>query len=233
MTYQVKTKKFQGPLDLLLQLIEERKLPITEFSLAEVTQQFLLHIKSLGEINPNILADFLTIASKLLVIKSKALLPSLEEDIEDIEEGGLTLADQLTLYKKFKAAAQKIRTMEAKNNYMYERESSTQVASFFPDPAISPNRLRSAMLMVAKTLEEIIRLPKHVVKEVISIAEKIKHLQAALSEKIEFKLSEAIKNKDKTETIVTFLALLEMIKQKILTVDQESLFSEIKVRKHT
>jgi len=231
MSYHVKTDKFQGPLDLLLQLIEEQKLPISEVSLAEVTQQFLDHIRGMGEINAQLLADFLTVATKLLIIKSKALLPALAEEFEE-EEQGTDLAQQLLLYKKFKIIAAALRTQEAKDQYSFVKITRfNTITHFYPDPELTLERLAEAMGSVALALEEIIRLPQKVVAEVISITDKITELQGLISKKAEMSLSEAIKSGDKTETIVTFLALLELIKQRILSVEQESLFADIHIKR--
>src|SRR3989344_813986 len=101
---QIKTEQFEGPLDLLLQLIEDQQLDISTLALARVTEQFLQHIKDLQVKIPVNLADFLVIAAKLLVIKSKSLLPNLELGIEE-EEAAFDLTAQLLLYKKYKEAA--------------------------------------------------------------------------------------------------------------------------------
>src|SRR5271157_1047111 len=100
----VKLKQFEGPLDLLLSLIEERKLDITQIALAEVTEQFLQYIKQLQQIDPTVLADYLSIAAKLLVIKSRAILPTLEVQEKD-EDASFDLEARLILYKQFKEAA--------------------------------------------------------------------------------------------------------------------------------
>ncbi|MBI4054335.1 MAG: segregation/condensation protein A [Candidatus Doudnabacteria bacterium] len=229
--YQVHTEKFQGPLDVLLQLIEEQKLDITEISLAQVTEQFLNHIKKLNPVEPNLLADFLTVASKLLVIKSKTLLPALAEELED--ESGMDLTKQLLQLKKFKEIAKYIKKLEQKNRFsLVHNPAIGEITTFYPDPTVSLNRISAAMRSLALSLEEIVRLPKEIIKEVISIADKIKQLQQFLTQKIEFKLSEAVQKKSKTEIIVTFLALLELVKQRILSVEQEELFAEIVIKKN-
>jgi segregation and condensation protein A len=231
--YTVQLEKFQGPLDVLLQLIEEQKLPITEISLAQVTQQFLDHIKTLASVDPNVLADFLTVASKLLVIKSKSLLPTLAEELEADEEA-TDLTYQLLQFKKFKEVAKHLRALEAKNRWSYSRDVVTEdYISFYPDPNATLGRLHSAVQSVCRSLEEITRLPKQIVKEVISIAQKIRELQNFLSQKIEMRLSEAIKSKSRTEIIVTFLAMLELVKQRILSVEQESVFADITIKKRS
>src|SRR3989344_4165548 len=95
-----KVHTFEGPLDLLLQLIEEKKLPITKIAITEVTEQFLQHLKTLEKIRPEILADFLVVAAKLLVIKSRSLLPSLE--VGEEENVGADLTNQLLLLKQYR-----------------------------------------------------------------------------------------------------------------------------------
>src|SRR3989338_70113 len=119
---QIKTAQFEGPLDLLLQLIEEQRMDISTVALAGVTEQFLAYIKNLQEKNPINLADFLIIAAKLLVIKSKSLLPNLELGIEE-EETAFDLTAQLLQYKKFKEAAKYLRNLDARRKQSWPRES--------------------------------------------------------------------------------------------------------------
>lgn len=230
MAYQVQLEKFQGPLDVLLQLIEEQQLPISEISLAAVTQQFLRYIKTLQNISPDLLADFLTVASKLIVIKSKSLIPTLEEELEEDEATDLT--EQLIQFKKYKEVAKYLQALESKRKIMYFGEGNAHItASFFPDVSVTVSRLHAAMQSLARSLEDITSIPKQVVREIISIKDKIRDLQETLSRKLEFKLFETLKSSSKTEKIVTFLAILELIKERILTVEQEMLFSDITIRR--
>src|SRR5579864_3115787 len=98
---KIKIKQFEGPLDLLLSLIEQQQLDITQIALAQVTEQFLQYIRQLELVDPTVLADYLSIAAKLLVIKSKAILPTLEVEPEE-EDAGIDLEAKLLLYKQFK-----------------------------------------------------------------------------------------------------------------------------------
>jgi segregation and condensation protein A len=230
---QIKIQQFSGPLDLLLQLIEEQKMDITEISIASVTEQFLQHLKRLQIIEPTGLADYLSMAAKLLVIKSKSILPSLQLDEEE-QEVARDLEAQLLLYKQFKEAAKFLKKLDNRRKQSFIREVSfAEKINFYPDPDIDGKALHRAILKVLSGIEEINNLPKGTVKEAISIQEKINSLQALISEQIESSLSQIIAGaKDKTEVIVTFLALLELIKQKILTVDQEQIFSDIIIKKY-
>lgn len=232
-TPHFKVHAFEGPLDLLLQLIEERKLPINEIALGEVTEQFLQHLKALEQIHPEILVNFLSVAGKLLVIKSRALLPTLAIPDEE-EEAAADLASQLLILKKYREAAKALKTFDNRRRQSFEREPFLgQAVVFFPDPQLDINSLAAAAGRVTQSLAEIVQLPQHHVAEVISISEKIESLQKILSEKVEIALKDLLKtSKSRTEVIVTFLALLELIKQQILTVEQEQLFAEIIIRKN-
>jgi segregation and condensation protein A len=228
----VKVAQFEGPLDLLLNLIEQRQLDITQIALAEVTEQFLQYIKQLDHINPTVLADYLAIAAKLLVIKSKAILPTLEIEPEE-EDAAIDLEAKLLLYKQFKEVAKYLKKLDNRRKQGFSRSLTfEEKISFFPDPNITTQELHSAILTVLSGLKELDNLPKAKVKEAISIQEKINHLQSHLSQQVETKLSDLLKSaKNKSEVIITFLALLELIKQKIFVAEQETLFADVVIKK--
>ena len=229
---KVKVEQFEGPLDLLLQLIENQELDITALSLANVTEQFLDYVKQLQEKDPTNLADFLAIAAKLLVIKSKALLPNLEIGIEE-EEAAFDLTAQLLLYKKYKEAGRYLKRLDLTRKQSWAREVDFQDRiTFLPDPDVSVQTLHTSLKDLATELREIVRLPQQIMTEVVSITEKIEHIQKLIADKIETSLSSLLKEaKTKTEVVVTFLALLELVKQRILTVEQNELFSDITIKK--
>ena len=229
---EVKIEQFNGPLDLLLQLIEQQKMDITQISIAAVTDQFLQHVKALQTVEPTTLADFLSVAAKLLVIKSKAILPTLQLEKEE-EEIATDLEAKLILYKQFKEVAKHLKFLDARRNQSFTREITfEEKINFYPDPEVTKEILHVNILKVLEGLEEINNLPKATVKEVISIQQKIDDLQIIISNQIETSLSKLISSaKDKTEVIVTFLALLELIKQRVLTVEQEQIFSDIIIKK--
>ncbi len=231
---KIKVAQFEGPLDLLLQLIEEQKLEITQISLASVTEQFLEHLRSQTGLKPQELADWLVIAAKLLVIKSKALLPALNLAPEE-EQEATDLALQLYQYKRYKEAARYLAGLDSKRRQGFCRHAGfAEKITFYPDSRITPALLHSAMRYLAKTLEEIASLPKQILEEVVSISEKIGDVQKIIQEKVELKLKELLSNtRSKTELIVTFLALLELVKQKILTVEQEAIFSDIIIKRRS
>lgn len=233
MRIKLEQHQFEGPLDLLLQLIEGQQMDITALSLANVTEQFLAYVRNLQEKNPINLADFLIIAAKLLVIKSKALLPNLEFGIEE-EESAYDLTQQLLIYKKFKEVAKHLRLMDVKRKQSWTRDVDfSDLVTFVPDPEVTVDTLTDKLRTLATELREIVKLPEKVMEEVVSITEKINHIQTLISEKVETSLSALLKDaKSKTEVIVTFLALLELTKQKILSLDQEEHFADIIIKKY-
>ncbi len=220
-------------MDLLLSLIEAQKLDITSIALAQVTEQFIQYIRDLEHVDPTILADYLSIAAKLLVIKSKAILPTLELEPEE-EEAAVDLESRLILYKQFKEVAKYLKTLDSRRQQSFTRTLTFEErVSFFPDPAVTPDTLRSAILKVVEGLKELDSLPKAKIKEAVSIQEKINNLRDHLSEQVETKLSELVKTaKNKHEVIITFLALLELVKQRLFVAVQDSLFTDITIRKY-
>jgi segregation and condensation protein A len=229
---QIKVDQFEGPLDLLLQLIEEQQLDVSTLALAKVTEQFLNYVKNLQEKNPINLADFLIIAAKLLVIKSRSLLPNLELGIEE-EESAFDLAAQLLIYKKFKEAGKYLKKLDLRRQQSWTREVEfSDRVTFLPDPEITTEILAQNLRNIASELKDIVRLPQQTMKEVVSISEKILHIQKLISEKVETSLSNLLKEaKSKTEVIVTFLALLELTKQRIVSLEQTEHFADIIIKK--
>ena len=227
-----KVHQFEGPLDLLLSLIEQQELDITKIALAQVTEQFLEHIRQLEHVDPMVLADYLSIAAKLLVIKSKAILPTLEVESEE-EEPGADLESRLLMYKQFKEVAKYLKALDSRQQQGFTRLLSFEErVSFFPDPQVTTKHLHQSILQVLQGIKELDNLPKAKIKEAISIQEKIDHLRTSLSSQVETRLSHLLATaKNKSEVIVTFLALLELIKQRIFIADQESLFAEVVIKR--
>jgi segregation and condensation protein A len=230
---RVQVEQFEGPLDLLLQLIEEQQMDITALSLGNVTEQFLEYVRNLQEKNPINLADFLIIAAKLLVIKSKALLPNLEFGIEE-EETAFDLAQQLLIYKKYKEAARFLKRFDLGRYQSWAREVDfSDRVTFVPDPEVTVDVLAQTLSNLASELKEIVKLPEKVMEEVVSISEKINHIQRLIADKVQTSLSDLLKGaKNKTDVIVTFLALLELTKQRILSLEQTEHFADIIIRKN-
>jgi len=231
MVYHTKLDKFEGPLDLLLELIEGQKLDIAEVSLAKVADQYLEYISQREKITLESLADFLTVASKLILIKSKALLPTLEFSDEE-EKEILDLEKQLAEFKKFKDISIRIGKMSESKRISFSREKFVAIKTFFyPPENINVFDFKKYFVKVLSEIPMFEKLEEEMVREVITLEERINHLHDFIKGKIETSFAELVLNaEDKVDVIVSFLAMLEMVKQKIIHVDQGELFSEIKLR---
>ena len=221
-------------MDLLLSLIEEQKLDITRVSLAKVADQYLEYINRQEGISLANLADFLTVASRLILIKSKAMLPILELTSE--EEGEIEdLEKQLALYRQYKEVSRRIGKMYSSNRISRARESFSGIKLFFyPPKDINIFDLKKFFEKIISEIPVIEKLEEEMVKEVVTLEEKIGELQETLRSRIESTFSELTSGaKDKIEIIVSFLAMLELVKQRIIQVEQDSLFKEIKMKLKT
>lgn len=226
MSVQFKIEHFEGPLDLLLQLIEQEELTISEVSLAKVTEQYLGHITH-TPVLPDELADFLLVASKLLLIKSKTLLPDL-----NIPDEGPSLADQLRMYKEYVEASKEILAMIKKKRFAFPRELPPRQEGFFPPKTITAAKLELVFDGILQSLAPLIALPKAALSRAVSIKEKIAVIQDLLRRELQSHFSHIVANaKNKTEVIVSFLALLELVKQRLVDVEQGELFTDIAIRK--
>lgn len=226
--YKVNIEKFEGPLDLLLQLIEKEKLNITEISLEKVTNQFLEYINKLEQIEAENLADFLIIASQLILIKSRALLPELDLPGED-EISAEELALRLKEYKKFKDQAQKINEIYENNKVSFEQEFYLQKGNIFaPGKNLTDESLLGAMRSIFFSFSKFKELARKTVRQTVSIKEKIIYLQKLISKEAKIKFKNIVnKTKNKLDAVVSFLALLELVKQQVIEVDQKKIFSDI------
>ena len=231
MVYQAKLDKFEGPLDLLLELIEGQKLDITEVSLAKVADQYLEYISQKEKITLESLADFLTVASKLILIKSRALLPTLEFSDEE-EKEIFDLEKQLAEFKKFKGISISIGKMSESKRISFSREKFVAIKTFFyPPENINIFDLKKYFVEVLSEIPAFEKLEEEMVREVITLEEKISHLHDFIKGKIEVSFSELISTaEDKIDVVISFLAMLEMVKQRIINVEQNSLFENIKMK---
>ncbi len=231
---QIKIEKFEGPLSLLLKLIEKEEMDITEISLAGIADQYVEYIRNSNNINPENMADFLVVAARLLLIKSKALLPYLypeeEQEIEEFEQ-------QLKMYKEFLEAAKKINLMLGKKKFMFAREFNRKAVLANANIFSPPKSLKlSDMKIIFKDLLTRVKPPEKLEEETldykINIEDKILSIQQMLVNRIKFSFNKIINNaKNKTEVIVSFLAMLELEKQRELSIRQNDLFEDIIINK--
>ena len=228
--YNVKLEKFEGPLELLLELIEKEKLSITELNLARVTDQYLEHIRDNQGIHLENLADFLSVAAKLILIKSRALLPVLKLSEEDEEEIG-DLTRQLEEYKKFKEISAQMGKLASLGRISYARPAYFGLkAVFYPPENLTAMDLKNYFEKVLLDVPSVQILQEELVGEIVTLEERISDLEVTLRKKMETCFSEVVAQaKDKVDVIISFLAMLEMVKQRMIYVEQSELFNEIKL----
>jgi segregation and condensation protein A len=225
--YQVTLEKFEGPLDLLLQLIENNKLDICEISLSQITNAYLGELGKISH-NSNELAEFIVIATKLLYIKSKELLPSMinKEDEQEIADLEAALAE----YQKYKKAARQFENILAKDKRSFsKRIKKREVISFSPPKDLDKQNLWQIFTDVLSQAEDKYE-EKKVSTAQISLEDKKKEvLNQVRNGQVNFK-SLLKKSRTKTEMILTFLAILDMIKQREIIAKQTKNFADFTIR---
>lgn len=232
MAYRITLEQFEGPLDLLLSLIEKEKLDITQVSLAKVTDQYLRYIEQEEVISLANLSSFLSVAARLLLIKSRALLPVLQFS-NDEEESMDDLENRLKVYKRFREAASMIGTLLFQGRRSHIRESFLGLRSvFYPPSHLTVADIRKHFVDVLGEIPVFEALPEEEMRTIITLEEKILHLKNSLLERAESSFSELTHQAaDRVEIIVSFLAVLEMVKQRVIFVEQEKFFSDIRIKR--
>lgn len=222
---------YQGPLDLLLQLIEREELDITKVALSQVTDQYLAHVRTLEHHNLQDIADFLIIAARLILIKSEALLPRPPERKPGEEDPGEELARQLILYKKYKELSEMLRHREDEGLRTYLRTAAPPKA----DPKLDVSNLSIedlwkavnralALLPEGPSVSDVVVPPK------ITIRDKIRRIQQRLRGEGRVRFFDLlVEAQSRVEIMVTFLAILELVKQRRASALQEKLFGDIVV----
>ena len=227
--YTIETDVFEGPLDLLLQLIEKQELDITQLSLAKVTDQYLEHLNLIHDRDPLEVSAFLVIAAQLVLIKSKVLLPVESDEISDLEiEGGEDLVRQLLEYKKFKNAGAWFHEREELNLRTYFRTAPPQKMPEILDLSnISIFDIAAIYQEIIYAQEELKPIEDVVTISTITLKNRINAIVTHFKTISHAKFSSLIDQNTKLEIIVTFLALLELIKNHLIQASQPEIFGEI------
>jgi segregation and condensation protein A len=232
--YQVSLPVFEGPLDLLLHLIERQELDITDVSLAQVTNQYLEYLARLADRDPEDLADFLVVAARLLLIKSRVLLPqpSHPSGLTDEDEGD-DLVRQLIEYKKFKEAAGWLRTLEEQGLHAYVRlPGPPPVERVIDLGGVSLDDLLAAVREALAVQAPVPSVDGAVPPIVITIADRMALIERETTggRTASFRglLADA---RSRLEVIVTLLAILEMVKQLRIRIRQDQRFGDIRIER--
>jgi segregation and condensation protein A len=233
-SYQIDTPVYQGPLDLLLELIETAELDITTLSLAKVTDQYLKRLESLQDLPPDEISAFLVIAAKLIQIKSEALLPRQNGVIDDEVDIGNELARQLIAYKRYKEIAELLAERKSLGYQSYIRLSSptVEIKDNLDLEGFGIKELYSLAATLfqkdidRKSISTVVERPQ------ITIEDKISQIADRFEKSQSFTFRELLGEKySRMDVVISFLAVLELIKGLFIRVKQEGIFDEIMIVK--
>ena len=240
---KIKIENFEGPFDLLLHLLRKNKMDIYNIRIFEITNQYLEHLKTMKELDLEITSEFIVMASTLLEIKSKTLLPKIKNEEED-ENPELSLVEKLIRYRKFKGAAEFLKDKSLYNGVVFSKKPE-----IIEEPKTDKNNedifKNITMLDLYNIYNNLIEQMKNKMNESnvsnmsktiemdrYRVEDKIVYIKELLGNKKVYKFNDIISEcESKIETIVTFLALLELIKDKQVKVLQENSFEEIYVER--
>lgn len=225
--YTLETESFQGPLEALLDLIEARKLSISEISLAEVTDGYLAYVEKLPELPLGETSQFILVASTLLLIKSRTLLPTLDLS-PDEEESVHELERRLARYAIVRKAAKLLRHEWGRTPLLLPKRAPERIAIFSPAEA-SAALLYAAGRKLLQILPKPEALARAAVAPMLALEDVIVSVRNRLSSAIKTRFSELVKTKDRHEVIVYFLAMLELVRAGSASVSQDKLFEDITI----
>ena len=226
--YELKLDTFQGPLEKLLELIERKELEITQLSLAEVTDDFVKYINSLEDVSSRVLSDFVAVAARLILIKSRAILPQLElteeeeEDIKDLER-------RLKLYKEFRAAEAQIKEMWEKQVSFSREYLISFPEGFYLSQKVEPMELGKIMGRIHEAFIAITPKTESIEIKLVTLEEKIEELMRRVDKALRTSFNDIVGGRNQSEVVVLFLALLHLLKDRSIEIHQEDLFSDIQI----
>jgi segregation and condensation protein A len=224
--YTVKTHVFEGPLDLLLELVTKRKLFVNDVSLAQVADDFVSYVEAQGEVPLSESAEFILVASTLMLIKSRSLLPTLELTQEE-EESIHDLEHRLAVYARVKELAALLRGLYGQQVIFEKEPRKNDAVIFTPDSKTDVANIHAALERLIMALPKKEALPKVLVKKVISLEEMIERLSERVAKAGRMSFRDfhgnrgALTHEKKVSIIVGFLAMLELVKRGAIRVSQE------------
>lgn len=241
MQYNVKIEAFEGPLDLLLHLINRLEIDIYDIPVAQITEQYLLYIHTMSELQLDVASEFLVMAATLLAIKSKMLLPKHEEEgldedavFEYEEDPREELVERLIEYRKYKEAANDLKLMGEERSLMYTKPPS-DLSEYAKDMKPDKTEINVSLYDMLAAFQKLLRRKKlqrplatKITRQEISIDKRMAEILAELRE-INGKRSfnDLFPHPTREHIVVTFLAILELIKRNEIDVEQDENFSEI------
>ena len=238
MKYNVQLQVYEGPLDLLYDMISKQKIDIKDISIIDITKQYINYITALEKMDLEIASEFITMASKLLEIKSRYLLYKQKND-DEVQDPRLELMEKLEEYKKFKLASEDLKDNITYIDDLYYRKKEEIIIDDTIDlDNISIEAIKNILPYILKVksndnkAEKDEKLEKIVRGRIVPVEEKIAYIREIIHKDNEVSFTKVIKNLDKDEVIATFLSILELIKSREIVVYQDLLFDDILIRKN-
>ena len=233
MEYEVKINEFKGPLDLLLHLIKKETISIFDISIEEIIKQYLSYIEKMQEENIDITSEYLVMASELIELKSKMLLPNKTEEIEEeIEEATNDLINRLLEYDKYKNMTCEFRELESERNRIYTRESE-ELLNYTNDEdidyGIDLDDLVNAFKKFLEYKEATKPLNTKIEKKEYSVGERCQEIRNKIKVKGTLKFEELFEIVTKEYVVVTFLAILSLAKKQEISINQDNNFNNITI----
>ena len=238
MKYNVQLKVYEGPLDLLYDMISKQKIDIKDISIIDITKQYINYITALEKMDLEIASEFISLASKLLEIKSRYLLYK-QKDNNEVEDPRLELMEKLEEYKKFKLASQDLKdNITYVDDLYYRKKEEIIIDDSMNIDDISIDAIKNILPYILKVKSEDNKphkdekLDKIVRGRIVPVEEKIAYIREIISRDNEVSFIKVIENVDKDEVIATFLSVLELIKSREIVVYQDLFFDDILIKKN-
>ena len=231
LTFQL--ENFSGPLDLLLTLVKKSKLEIEDIEISKLTEQYLEIMKDITQVDMEVASEFIEYAALLIEIKSKKLLPKIEDNNEEELDPEYVLKLRLREYQMFKEVNEKLKTMESNDKfYKAPEKEANKYRVVIKDMQL--DMLLDAFVGIMHKVNKIEKSKesKEIVKETFTVEQKISSIKDTLISRDKIKFSELfLESASKDEVITTFMALLELIKMQVIRVSQDNLFADIQIEK--
>ena len=233
MDYSIKINEFEGPLDLLLHLIKQSNLNIYDIDISEITKQYLDYINKMEELNINVAASYLVMAAELMEIKSKSLLPNQEEEVSEEEEeiSKESLINKLVEYQKYKDMTIKFKELELDRQNIYikspEKINNYVDTTITNDNDTSIDDLVDAFVKFLERKDKEKPLNTKITTKEYSVKDRKKNIKNILKEKKKVLFTELFSEHNTGFIVVTFLSILEMTKEKDITIRQDANFKDI------
>ena len=238
MKYNVQLKVYEGPLDLLYDMISKQKIDIKDISIIDITKQYINYITALEKMDLEVASEFINMSSKLLEIKYRYLLYK-QKDNNEVEDPRLELMEKLEEYKKFKLASQDLKdNITYVDDLYYRKKEEIIIDDSMNIDDISIDAIKNILPYILKVKSEDNKphkdekLDKIVRGRIVPVEEKIAYIREIISRDNEVSFIKVIENVDKDEVIATFLSVLELIKSREIVVYQDLFFDDILIKKN-